>query len=152
MTSTYMTSDHTARRTKPAWLAICIGGAIGWLTGTVVIEAYAAVGRAAGVTMNAGAPGARSAQHLTAATFAMAVFICSLLGTVLALLLARYSQRAARTFVATAIALTAVSLVSPIAAAHTPVSTKAFLGFAHLIVASIVIPCLARPLRRCGAS
>jgi peptidoglycan/LPS O-acetylase OafA/YrhL len=152
MTSTYTTIDHAATRTKPAWRSICIGGAVGWLAGTVAVEAYAAIGRAAGVPMKAGAPGAHSAQHLTAAAFAMAVFVCALIGTVLALLLARYSQRPVRTFVGTAIALTAVSLGSPLAATHTSGSTKGFLACGHLLVACIVIPCVAHQIRPSGTS
>jgi hypothetical protein len=56
MTSTYTTSDRAAPRTKPAWRSISIGGATGSVAGTVAVEAYAAIGRAAGVPMKAGAP------------------------------------------------------------------------------------------------
>jgi hypothetical protein len=146
MTSTSTIVNHSASRAKPSPHRVAIAGVAGWLAATVAIEAYAAAGRAAGVPMQAGAPWAHSAQHLTTATFGVAVFICTLMGTVLAVLVARFSDRPARTFVATAVLLTAASLVEPLGAAHTAGSTKLFLACGHVIAAAIIVPVLARQL------
>jgi hypothetical protein len=146
MTSTSAIVDRGAARPARRVLRVSAGGAAGWLAATAAIEAYAAIVRAAGVPMQAGAPGAHTAQHLTAGTFAAAVFLCTLTGTALALLAARFSDRPARTFAVTTVLLTAVSLASPLDAAHTAGSTKLFLACGHLIAAAIIIPALARQL------
>jgi len=146
MTTTTTATDRSTPEARPRWHRVTISAIAGCLTATIAIEVYGAIGRAAGVPMEAGAPGAHSAQHLTAATFAMAVFVCTLLGTVLALLCARFSRLPARAFLVTTIVLTAVSLVSPLGAAHTATATKLFLACGHLIAAAIVIPVLARQL------
>lgn len=79
---------------------------------------------------------------------AFGVFICTFWGAVLALLLARVATRPTRAFILASTLLTAVSLVSPLAAAHTAESTKLFLAGGHLLTAAIVIPTLARRLPR----
>jgi hypothetical protein len=137
------TTGQASQASAPGWRRIGIQGACAGLAATAAVEVYAAVGKAAGVSMRAGAPGAHAAQQLTVATFAMAVLMCTLAGIVVAVLIARFARRPVRPFVAAAVALTVVSLVSPVAAAHTVEATKVFLAGGHLIAAAIVIPILA---------
>ena len=132
----------TARRTRPIWLV----GAVAGLTAAVATELYGLAARATDIPMEAGNPGAAHADPVLVGMFAMGTVICTFWGTLLAVLLARYAKRPARTFVWATVALTALSLVSPLAAGHTATSTKLMLAGAHLIAAAIVIPVLARRL------
>lgn len=149
-TITTKTTRHDADTARPAWRRVALAGVAGWLAATITVEVYAAVGRAAGLSILAGAPGAHAAQPVTSASFAFGVFICTFWGTVLALVVTRLASRPARIFVLTTVLLTAVSLASPLAAAHTAQSTKMFLAGAHLLAAAIVIPILSRWLPRVG--
>ncbi|MFG1927243.1 DUF6069 family protein [Cryptosporangium sp. NPDC048952] len=67
----------------------------------------------------------------------------SLVGVVIAVVLLRLSARPARTFVRTALVLTAISLVPPL---FTGGSAVALVGL-HLLAAAVVIPALAWSLR-----
>jgi len=142
------TTDHDNQTNRPTWRRLALHGVAGCVAATAAVEFYAALGRTAGVAMLAGAPGAHTAQPVTAASFAFGVFICTFWGAVLALLLARVATRPTRAFILASTLLTAVSLVSPLAAAHTAESTKLFLAGGHLLTAAIVIPTLARRLPR----
>ena len=127
--------------------SICRSGVAAWIIAIVFIEIYRAIGRAADVKMAAGAPGARSAQQISVLSFAEAVSICIVLGTLLALVVAEFARRPARTFVVATVVLVGASL-SRLDAAHARLSTKIFLAFGHLMVAAIVIPILTRQLPR----
>jgi hypothetical protein len=103
--------------------------------------------RAAGVPMAAAGLGASTAGPITVGAFAIGTLSCAFWGTVLAVLLARYTARPARTYLRATVALTALSLAGPLAAADTATSTKLMLAVAHLQVAAIVIPTVAARLR-----
>jgi Family of unknown function (DUF6069) len=147
-----MTSISTATRHNDpqprarASRRVLIGGLVGGVAATIAVEGYAAVARAAGVPMLAGAPGAHTASPITPDSFAVGVLVCTFWGTVLALLIAKLARRPARRFTRTAVLLTALSLISPLMAAQTAASTRLFLVGAHLIAASIVIPTVAKQL------
>ncbi len=127
---------------------VCRAGATAAAIGGLVLYGYGAVARALSVPMHAGDPGASAAQPLTPLNFAVGVVFCTILGTAVAALAGRYAARPGCTFVGTAVTLLVVSLVFPIAASHTEVSTRVCLALAHLLAAAIVIPQLARALRR----
>lgn len=148
MVTTSGTTGQVSQASVPGSRRIWIQGACAGLAATVVVEFYAAVSKAAGVRMRAGAPGAYAAQQLTVGTFAMAVLVCALARIVVAVLIARFARRPVRAFIAVSVALTAVSLASPLAAAHTAEATKVFLACGHLIAAVIVIPALAHAVAR----
>ena len=78
--------------------------------------------------------------------FAYITLLFAAVGTVLAVVLARRAKRPARTFVVTTVALTALSLVPPLATADIDTSTRVTLSLSHLIAAAIVIPVLAARL------
>ncbi len=128
--------------------SICLGGVAAWMLSIVLIEIYRVIGRAADIKMSAGAPGAHRAQQISALSFAEAVSICIVLGVLLALVVARYARRPARTFVMATVVLVGASLSSPLGASHARLSTKIFLAVGHLMVATIVIPILTRQLPR----
>jgi hypothetical protein len=132
----------TTPRTLPVWLT----GALAGIAAATATEFYGLIARAAGIPMAAGNIGAAEAGPITVGMFAMGTLICTFWGTILAMVLARYASRPARTFVRTALALTALSLAGPLAAGATATSTKLMLAVAHLIAAAIIIPVIARRL------
>ncbi|MGC9541330.1 DUF6069 family protein [Streptomyces sp. UG1] len=70
----------------------------------------------------------------------------SVVGTVIALALLRWSARPAGRFVWTAVSLTAISLLPPLLSGADTATTAALLGL-HLVPATVMIPTLARSLR-----
>ncbi len=142
MTAVPAAASATARRQLPVWLVSVLAG----LAAAVTTELYGLVARAVGVPMRAGNIGADHADPVTVGLFAMGVLICTFWGTILAVLLARFARRPARTYLVTTLILTAVSLIGPGAAAHTAGSTKVMLGLAHLIAAAIIVTTVTRRL------
>lgn len=118
------------------------GGLSAATAALIAIEAYGALARTAGVPLRAGFPGADSAQPVTAASLALGVLLAAFWGTILAKVLAHRASRPARTFTATAVMFTAVSLLTPLDAAHATASTRLTLAVGHLLVASIMTPIL----------
>ena len=115
---------------------------------SATLYVYGAVADTLDVPMRAAEPGAHAAQAITPANFAMGTLICTFWGTLLAIVLARRATNPARTWVRTSTVLVAISLVFPLAASHTAVSTKLTLAVAHLIAAAIIVPALAHRLRQ----
>jgi hypothetical protein len=142
MTTTTLPDTRTATRRWPVWLTAVTAAVVA----AVTTELYGLVARAAGIPMSAGSVGADRAGPIVVGNFAMGVAICCFWGTLLAVLLARFARRPARTWLVCTVALTALSLAGPAAAAHTALSTKLMLMLAHLIAAAIVIPVVARRL------
>ncbi|GAA2269468.1 hypothetical protein GCM10010402_26850 [Actinomadura luteofluorescens] len=127
---------------RPIWLT----GAAAALAGSVATELFGLAARAAGVPMEAGGVGAGTTDPITVGMFAMGTVICTFWGTILAMLLARFARKPARTFVWAAVALTVLSFTTPVAAGATATSTKVMLCAAHVLAAAIIIPMLARRL------
>jgi hypothetical protein len=111
-----------------------------------VIEAYAALTKAAGIPLKAGLPGAHTASQVTAGSFALGIVIATFWGTVLCVNLARHASRPTRTFTIIAVAATALSLITPLGAFGASLSTRLTLAAGHLIVASIMTTILRRGL------
>ena len=105
-----------------------------------------------GVPMEAGGFGATSAQPIVPANFSFGTVLCTAVAALLAAVLARRAQRPARTFMVVTVALTLLSLVSPIGAGATATSTKVGLVAGHLLAAVVVITVLARRLRQIEAA
>jgi hypothetical protein len=113
-----------------------------------VVEAYAAPVKAAGVPTSAGFLGATHAQPVTAGSFVTGVLVCTFWGTLLTVALGKHSRRPRPVFVLVSCTLAALSLAVPSGAGATSTSTKLTLVGAHVIVALVVIPILARALPR----
>ncbi|MFJ8595839.1 DUF6069 family protein [Streptomyces sp. NPDC093598] len=128
--------------TLPVWLV----GILATVAGAVVTEAFALVARAAGVPMEAAGPGAEEAAEIPVGGFFGGVAFWSVAGIVLAVALARWAKRPARTFTVTTLALTALSLAGPAVAPHTALSTQIVLAASHGVAAAVVVPLLARRL------
>jgi len=127
---------------RPVWLV----GVLAALAGAVVTEAFALVTRAVGVPMEAASPGAKEAAEIPVGGFAGGVLFWSVAGIVLAVALARWARRPARTFTVTTVALTVLSLVPPAVAPHTATSTQVVLAASHVVAAAVIIPLLAQRL------
>jgi heme A synthase len=137
-------NQPTANPRRPIWP----GGVLAGLTGAATLGLYGVLAQAAGVPMRAASPGAAPTQPITPGTFAMGVLVCTFWGTVLAVVLARRATRPRRTWTRVSTTLVAISLLFPLAAGQTAMSTKLTLVVGHLIAAVIVIPLLARRLAR----
>lgn len=81
------------------------------------------------------------------AGFASVTGIFSVVGVVIAAALLRWSSHPARRFVWTAVTLTALSLVPPVIAGADAATAATLVGL-HLVAAAVMIPSLARSLRR----
>jgi putative copper export protein len=136
------TSSGTAGRTRRSVSQVSIAaGAVA----LVVIEAYGAIARAAGVPLRAAAFGAHTATQVNAGWLAFGVALGTFWGTVLAVVFARRAARPARAFLVTTLPLLALSLTGPLTADAT-VATKVTLACGHLIAAAIIIPVVTRRL------
>jgi hypothetical protein len=141
--TTALRTDTLSRR--PVWLVSALAG----LTAAVATEMYGLAARAVGVPMSAGSVGAPTAEPITVGMFAMGVLTCVFWGTILAMAVARFATRPARTYVRATVALTALSLAGPLlAGGDTATATRIMLAIGHLIAAAIVIPTVARRLTR----
>ncbi|GAB2985299.1 hypothetical protein GCM10023080_058600 [Streptomyces pseudoechinosporeus] len=135
-------SSTLSLATRPVWLV----GVLATLTGAVVTEVFALIARGVGVPMDAASPGAKEAAEIPVGGFAGGVVFWSIAGIVLAVVLARWAKRPARTFVVITVALTALSMAGPAAAPHTATSTQIVLAVSHVVAAAVIIPVLARRL------
>jgi hypothetical protein len=116
-----------------------LAGVVGIAAAGVATTAVAAVGHAAGISLDvSGAPIPILGFSTTTAMF-------SFVGLVLAAVLARTVRRARQVFVRTTVVLTALSWIPDLLADAAP-ATKALLMFTHLVAAAIVIPTIARRL------
>ncbi|MFF6880282.1 DUF6069 family protein [Streptomyces sp. NPDC012474] len=127
---------------RPVWLV----GVLATLAGAVVTEVFALVSRAAGVPMEAAGPGAKEAAEIPVGGFFGGVVFWSVAGIILAVALARWARRPARTFTVATVALTALSLAGPAVAPHTATSTQIVLAASHVVAAAVIVPMLARRL------
>jgi len=142
-----MTTTLIPATTEPATTGTPIRrGVLAAAAGAGVALAYGAVLDLADVPMLAGGPGATEATAIGLRNFAEGTIICTAIATAIACVLARRAARPRRTFVATTVALTAVSVMFPLAAGATATSTRLSLALGHVLIASVVIPIIALAL------
>jgi len=118
-------------------------GVLTAVAGAIVTELFALGARVIGVPMEASSLGADTAAPIPLGGFAMGTLMWSVVGIVLAVVLARWAKRPARTFVVTTVVLTVLSLAGPVMAVDTATATKVVLALSHLVAAAVVIPPLA---------
>jgi Family of unknown function (DUF6069) len=117
-------------------------GLLATLAATAAITATAAVAMAVGIDFEIPDGG----EVIPLPGFATVTGVFSILGVLTALALRRWSPRPATWFLRTTVALTASSLVPPVASGADAATTTALIGL-HLVAASVVIPTMARRLR-----
>jgi hypothetical protein len=126
----------------PVWLV----GVLAALVAAAAAEVLTLAARAAGVPMAAAGVWESAAQPIPVGGIARSVVIWSIGGILLAVALARWARRPARTFVLTAVGFTVLTLVAPVLAVDTAVSTQVVLVLTHVVAAAVVVPVLARRL------
>jgi hypothetical protein len=120
----------------PVWRV----GALASVVAVVLTTVFALAAKALDVSLEV------DGEAIPIIAFAYITLLFAAVGTVLAVVLARRAKRPARTFVVTTVALTALSLVPPLATADIDTSTRVTLCLSHLVAAAIVIPVLAARL------
>jgi hypothetical protein len=130
--TTFTTPTQT---TKSLWVT----GAIAGVTASLAATATAALADAAGVPLQVGG------QSIPLLAFAQMTLVAAIIGTVLAVALARRATRLRRTFVVTTVALTLASL-APDVLADATMATRLTLALTHVVAAAIIIPVLASRL------
>ena len=138
-TTAVKTASAVTTTARSGYARLTVAGVAATAVASVATAAVAAAGSAAGISLqvNGGPIPVQGFGTLTA--------LFSLVGLVLAVVLARFARTPRRTFIRTTVALTALSLV-PDAIVAAALATKALLMFTHLIAAAIVIPAVARKL------
>jgi hypothetical protein len=144
-----MTSDMTTmtyQATDNLHQAVWRAGAVAVIAGAAAAAAYARLLDLTGIPMFAGAPGVSRPERVGPANFAVGTAILTVIATIMAAVFARRSLRPDRTFVATTVGLTLVSLLLPLAAGATATSTKLTFALGHIVLAALIIPIIARRL------
>ena len=121
---------------------LAVTGFVVTLAATVATTLAAALAQAVGVDFEIPDGG----ETIPMSGFAVVTGFFSVVGTVIAVALLRWSARPAERFVWTAVSLTAISLVPPLLSGANTATTTALLGL-HLVPATVMIPTLARSLR-----
>jgi hypothetical protein len=137
-----MTYQATDNLHQAVWRA----GAVAVIAGAAAAAAYARLLDLTGIPMVAGAPGVSRPERVGPANFAVGTAILTVIATIMAAVFARRSHRPERTFVATTVGLTLVSLLLPLAAGATATSTKLTFALGHIVLAALIIPIIARRL------
>ena len=128
---------------RPLWQVSYLSA----LVACLAVEVWGLAARAVGVPMRAAGLGSHHATSITVGMFAMGTLVVMFWYTFVVLLIARFAQGPERTYLRTTLPLLGLSLVVPLTAADTPLSTKLTLCVAHLIAGAIIIPSVARRLR-----
>lgn len=118
---------------------LVVDGLIAAAVAAAATTIVAVVGRYAGISLDVGG------APIPVVGFAMLTAGFSVVGLVLALVLARTVRRPRTVFVVTTVVLTALSLVPDVLADATA-STKMLLMLTHVVAALIVIPAITRRL------
>ena len=114
-------------------------GAVAGVAAAAVTTAFAAALEALGVSFEI------KGEAIPLLGFAQMVILATIIGTTLAVVLARKASHPRRTFVVTTVALTALTFVPDITA-NAPGGTRFALALSHVVAAAIVIPALASKL------
>ena len=117
-------------------------GFIATLAAMVATTLAAALARAVGVDFEVPDGG----ETIPLSGFAVVTGFFSVVGSVIAVALLRWSAHPAERFVWTAVSLTAISLVPPLLSGANTATITALIGL-HLVAASVMIPTVSRSLR-----
>jgi len=138
-TASPTSSSASALATRPLWLV----GVAATALAAIVTALVAEVAKAADVPMQVASSSGGDPETIPAGGFATMVLIGGAIGVVLALALARWAKRPARTFLVVTGVLTVVSFASPLIAENATTATRVVLELTHVVAAAIVIPPIA---------
>jgi hypothetical protein len=130
-----MTATLTATRPLPLFGA----GVLAAVAASAATPVVAAAAQAIGISLDVGG------EPIPVLGFGTLTAFFSLIGVVMAVVMARVARRPRSTFVRTTVVLTALSLVPDLIAPAAP-TTKVLLMLTHLVAAAIVVPAVARKL------
>ena len=130
---------HTPSRPLPA---LVVTGARSTLAAMAATTVAAALAGAAGVDLEVPDGG----ETIPLSGIAVVTGFFSVVGTVIAVALLRWSAHPAERFVWTVVSLTVISLVPPLLSGANIATSTALIGL-HLVAATVMIPTLARGLR-----
>jgi hypothetical protein len=147
MTTTQASPVGTAATVQTRRYPVWAVSTYATIVGAVVLLAYGAAAIGVLGSQRAGDPGASHSVALNAGSYAIGTLFSGALGIALAAALARWAKTPATTYVRTSVALVLVSLVMPLAASHTELSTKLSLAVGHVLAAAVIVPIVARRLR-----
>jgi Family of unknown function (DUF6069) len=147
-TATVPTSSAVHADRRVGVRAVAGAGVLAAAAAAAAVYVYGSIAQSLHGPMHAGDPGASHAVPLHPSSFSVGVLFCVALGTVIAAVIARRSPVPARTFLRTALALTALSLGPALLASHTDEATRLILCGAHILAAGIAIPVITRRLSR----
>ena len=122
---------------------LAVTGFIATLAAMAATTLAAALAQAVGVDFEVPDGG----ETIPLSGFTVVTGFFSVVGVVIAIALLRWSARPAERFMWTAVSLTAVSLIPPFLSGAEPTTVAALVGL-HLVAATVMIPTLARTLRR----
>ncbi|MDO9454722.1 DUF6069 family protein [Nocardioides sp.] len=122
---------------------LALTGVVATVAAVVATTLVAALAHAAGVDFEIPDGG----ETIPLSGFAVVTGVFSLVGTAIAVALLRWSARPADRFTWIALSLTAVSLVPPLTSGAAAATTVALVAL-HLVPAAVMVPALARGLRR----
>ncbi|MFI0486606.1 DUF6069 family protein [Actinomadura sp. 9N215] len=133
-------SGQTSRRTHRL-RGLAGAGLVATLAAMAATTLAAALAQAAGVDFEVPDGG----ESIPLSGFAVVTGFFSVVGSVVAVALLRWSARPAARFVWTAVSLTAISFIPPLLSGANTATIAALLGL-HLVAATVMIPTLARSL------
>ena len=136
--TTASTVRTTVSTTTPIWRPAAAAG----VTAAAVTAAVAAVAHAADVPLTL------DGEPIPPSGFAVMTLVCTVIGYGVAVALRRWARRPQRTFVRTAIALTALSFLPDLLVPEASAPTRITLMATHVVAAAIVIPVIAARLNR----
>jgi Family of unknown function (DUF6069) len=136
--TTYATATRVAR-SRTGFGPLVGYGVLATAVASAATSAVAAAGSAVGISLSL------PDGPIPIAGFATLTAFFSVIGLVLAMVLARFARHPRVAFIRTTVALTALSLVPDVLVGAAP-ATAALLMFTHLVAAAIVIPAVARRL------
>jgi hypothetical protein len=137
---TTVTTTRTTTRTAGSSILTLIGtGVAATAAASAATMIVAAAGKAAGIGLEVGG------APIPVSGFGVLTAVFSLVGLILAAVLAYAARHPRRAFVRTTVVLTVLSLVPDVIVSAAP-GTKALLMLTHLVAAAIVIPAVARRL------
>jgi hypothetical protein len=137
-----MSDTGVVTRPASSRTGAALTGVLATLAAMAATTLAAALARAVGVDFKVSDTG----EAIPLSGIAVVTGFFSLVGTVIAVALRRWSARPAERFVWTAVSLTVVSLVPPLLSQADTATTATLIGL-HLVAAAVMIPTLARSLR-----
>jgi hypothetical protein len=124
--------------TAPVWAVAAVSA----LVAAVAVGLTALVADLAGVPLEAAPQNADGPEAIPLWGFPMSMLMSGAVGVLIALAVARWSRKPARTWTIATVVLTVVSVAGPITTGHATTATRLVLELTHVVAAAIVIPAL----------